>query len=105
MVPACQPCDDSKGSKDYRAWLASDAPKNPARGRPDLVEAVVARVAGYQAHFGYVPPPDFLSALDAEQRVSYSEFQRLLESFRTQLGRFGLVTVPVSEEEANEQES
>src|SRR5215207_601465 len=63
MVPACQPCDDSKGSKDYRAWLSGPARHNPARANPSLRAEIIQHVEAYQRHFTYVPPADFHSAL------------------------------------------
>jgi len=103
MVPACQPCDDSKSGKDYRTWLAGNAKKNPARGKPEVLATIVARVEAYQRHFNYIAPVDFRAALDAAQRQQYEAFRRLLSEFRSQLAQFGLVTLPLSEV-ASEQE-
>ena len=96
MVPACQPCDDSKGGKDYRVWLGGPAKKNPARGKPELYAAVAARAEAYQKHFGFVAPADFRAALDATQLAQYEAFLRVVSDFRTQLAQFGLVTVSLS---------
>ncbi len=104
MVPACQPCDDSKGAKDYRRWLAGPAKKNPVRGKPEVYAAVVARVEAYQCHFGYVAPADFRAALDATQVAQYEAFLRVVSEFRSRLAQFGLVTVPLSEVEAEQEQ-
>jgi len=97
MVPACQPCDDSKGPKDYRTWLAGSAKKNPARDKPDVMTAIVAKVEAYQKHFGYVAPSDFRAALNETELAQYEAFVRVVSTFRSQLIQFGLVTVPLSE--------
>jgi hypothetical protein len=102
MVPACQPCDDSKGSKEYRTWLAGSALKNPARGNPEVLASIIARVDAYQRHFGYVPSRDFRSALDSQQLAQYEAFSELLASFRIQLTQFGLFAAALSEEETDE---
>jgi hypothetical protein len=99
MVPACQPCDDSKGSKDYRAWLSGSALRNPARANPDTRAEIIRRVEAYQSHFTYVPPSDFGSALTPEQRIQYSAFAGALAAFRVQLVGFGLVPPTTTEEE------
>jgi hypothetical protein len=102
MVPACQPCDDSKGGKDFRAWLAGKAEKNPARGKPDVYAAVVTRVEAYQRHFNYVVPADFRGALDAAQLEQYDVFLQLMSDFRSKLAQIGLLTLPLSGVEAEE---
>jgi hypothetical protein len=92
MVPACQPCDDSKGSRDYRVWLTSRAHRNPARDNPAAYQEIIRRVEAYQQHFVYTPPADFVSALTPEQLDQYSAFAKSVAAFRSQLASFGLFT-------------
>jgi hypothetical protein len=99
MVPACQRCDDSKGSKDYTVWLSGLACHNPARKNPAMFQEITQRVGAYQEHFHYITPTDFLSALTDNQRQVYSAFATALGTFRTDLARFGLFTAQISEEE------
>lgn len=97
MVPACQPCDDSKGGKDYLTWLAGSAKKNPARNRPALLAEITVKVDAYRQHFNYVAPADFREALNAEQLAQYEAFLHLVSGFRTHLTQLGLVTLPLPE--------
>ena len=47
LVPACQPCDDSKQHRPYAEWM-----RHPKRVREDT-EARIARLVAYVSHFGY----------------------------------------------------
>lgn len=105
MVPACQPCDDSKGRKDYRAWLSGRAPRNPARDNSSAHQEIIRRVEAYQQHFAYAPPADFISALTPEQHAQYSAFADLVTSFRSQLTAFGLFASSVTEEELSDDDN
>ena len=105
MVPACQPCDDSKGSRDYRVWLSGPARCNPARGNPSTHQEIIRRVEAYQQHFAYISPADFVSALTPEQHAQYSAFAESLATFRTQLAAFGLFAAPATEEELYDEDN
>ena len=49
LVPACGKCNQSKGNKDWRAWMLGPARLSPAtRGIPDL-EDRIARLEAYEA--------------------------------------------------------
>ena len=102
MVPACQPCDDSKGSKDYRAWLAGSAPRNPALGNQPLRDEIIFRLEAFQRRFGYAPAGDFEAALTPEQLTQYSGFLAALATFRTQLVALDLMPPAAREEEPEE---
>lgn len=104
MVPACQPCDDSKGSKDYRVWLSGSARCNPARDNPALREVIISRIDAYQTSFSYIPPTDFEAALTPEQRTQYSAFRVKLVAFRSQLVAFGLVPPNTTVEEGGDED-
>lgn len=104
MAPACQPCDDSKGAKDYKEWLIGSARRNPAKGNSVLRAKIIQRVQAYQQHFQFVPPADFISALTPEQRAQYSDFTAALAAFRTRVATFGLLPFTKTEEELGEGE-
>jgi hypothetical protein len=105
MVPACQPCDDSKGSKDYRDWLSSSARCNPMRENSSMMTAIIRRIEAYQKHFSYSSPVDFISSLTLEQRAQYSAFAAELAAFRTRLATFGLFAPASATDELEEDDS
>ena len=48
LVPACQPCNSSKGNSKWRDWMAGKAPQSPTtRGALD-VQARVQRLEAYE---------------------------------------------------------
>lgn len=48
LVPACGKCNQSKGSKNWRAWITSTAKRSPkARGVPNL-DAKIAHLEKYE---------------------------------------------------------
>jgi hypothetical protein len=57
IVPACQPCDDSKGKKDYREWMrTSHSSRSLKRFRKlsdEEIEARIKLIEEWQA--GYIP--------------------------------------------------
>jgi hypothetical protein len=103
MVPACQPCDDSKGGRVYTDWLRGRARRNPARDNPNIFEGVVQRVQAYQQHFSYTPPADFLAALSPEQAATFQHFSEVLTAFRDQLTELGFFVEALTEAEALEE--
>ncbi|WP_165253071.1 HNH endonuclease [Adlercreutzia sp. ZJ304] len=51
LVPACSKCNQSKGNKDWKTWIYSDAQLSPkSKGTPDLDERV-SRLKEYEATF------------------------------------------------------
>jgi hypothetical protein len=48
LVPACQPCNSSKGNSGWREWMSGKAPQSPAtRGAGDI-EARIARLGAFE---------------------------------------------------------
>jgi 5-methylcytosine-specific restriction endonuclease McrA len=42
LVPACGKCNQSKGARNWREWMTSQAPRSPAtRGVPDIEERIL----------------------------------------------------------------
>lgn len=77
MVLACARCDNSKGQQPFEEWMRGAAPGSPAsRGVADI-EARIARLRAYVAHYGYLVRP-LDQRLTAEERV-------LLGQIRAQL--------------------
>jgi len=49
LVPACGKCNQSKGNKEWRSWMLSEAKLSPkSRGIPDLNERI-CRLEAYEA--------------------------------------------------------
>lgn len=49
LVPACGKCNQSKGNKDWRAWMFSQASRAPARRGIDDLDNKVARLEAFAA--------------------------------------------------------
>lgn len=93
MVPACQPCNDSKHSRPFDEWLTARAQKNPdAPGAHDIA-ARIARLRAYAQQFGYVvTTPE--SRLDAERLLEVGELRRRAKELRADLEAFLSETRP-----------
>lgn len=51
LVPSCGKCNQSKGNREWREWIVSDANLSPkTRGVPDLAERI-ERLEGYERAF------------------------------------------------------
>ena len=87
MVPACQPCNDSKHSKPYDEWLMQRAAKNPdALGAHD-VAARIAHLREYAEKFQYVvTTPE--SRLDAERLLRVEELRLRAKELRADVEAF-----------------
>ncbi len=69
LVPACGKCNQSKGNKDWKAWMLSDAPRSPkSKGVPDVADRI-RRLVAY-AQWG--PPV----RIDFEAVVAAEDWQR-----------------------------
>nr|VFJ54676.1 MAG: HNH endonuclease [Candidatus Kentron sp. DK] len=65
LVPACGKCNQSKGNREWREWIRSDAKLSPkTKGIADLDEKV-ERLADYE-NWGKPSKIDFESILDRE---------------------------------------
>jgi hypothetical protein len=86
MVTACQPCDDSKGSRPFDIWMAARAIARPELSAMDS-PARIERLREYQRQFGYVAtkaesrlPPERLAKFEDLIRRA-KELQRDVEAF------------------------
>jgi len=48
LVPACQPCNSSKGNSNWRDWMAGEAPQSPKRRKVPLFEQRISRLEAYE---------------------------------------------------------
>ncbi len=65
LVPACGKCNQSKGNKEWRQWMLSDAPLSPkTKAIPDI-EARINRLEDY-ANWGTPTNMDFESIVGKE---------------------------------------
>lgn len=79
IVPACQPCDDSKQHNHFEKWMLGTAPKSPrSRGIPHL-DARIERLKSYMEEFKYLPRP-LASRLTTEQ---YQQLQLVFDKIRS----------------------
>jgi hypothetical protein len=83
MVPACAACDDSKRHLPFDIWMRSAVPRwLMSHGTVD-VEARIARIQAYVAHFGYtVTPLD--KRLDAEEQAVLADIRAKLHAARAE---------------------
>jgi len=49
LVPACGKCNQSKGNKEWRQWMLSDAPLSPKTKAIPGIEARINRLANYES--------------------------------------------------------
>jgi hypothetical protein len=79
LVPACGKCNQSKGNKNWRAWMLSDAPLSPkTKGVSDLDDRI-GRLEEYEM-WRPLLPVDFLSVLSEEDwNQHWSNHQEILE--------------------------
>jgi hypothetical protein len=81
LVPACGKCNQSKGNKNWKEWMLSNAARSPKRrGVADLEE----RVRRLEAYEGWREPVciDYLSVVGAER---WSQYCHLLDTAVTHL--------------------
>jgi hypothetical protein len=74
LVPACGPCNQSKGGADWKAWMLGSARHSPAsRGIKDLDERV-ARLERFERYWGdatAVSETEMAAAVGIERWNSY----------------------------------
>lgn len=91
MVPACGPCDDSKGSRHFEDWMLGDAPKSPKTRKVADIPKRIEKIRSYAAHFGYVvrmldahltkDEAAALARIKADLARARSEAETLVKSF------------------------
>ncbi len=87
MVPACQPCNDSKHSKPYEEWLTQRAAKSPDAAGAQDVAARIARLREYAEKFQHVvTTPE--SRLDAERLLRVEELRLRAKQLRADVEAF-----------------
>jgi hypothetical protein len=87
MVPACQPCNDSKHSKPFDEWLTQRAERNPDAPGAQDVAARIARLRAYAQQFEYVvTTPE--SRLEAERLLQVEELRRRAKELRADVEAF-----------------
>ncbi|MBI1803369.1 MAG: HNH endonuclease [Ignavibacteriae bacterium] len=87
IVPACQPCDDSKQHTHFEKWMLGNAPKSPrSRGVQDLDERI-NKLKSYVKSFGYQPRP-LTSRLSKEENQQYEILLGKVRALRTEIERF-----------------
>lgn len=87
LVPACGKCNQSKGNKDWKDWILSDAALSPkTRGIPDLEERV-KRLEDYELK--YQPTIiDFENLIGTEKWTRYWDTCRELHEMMKNCQRF-----------------
>ena len=83
LVPACQPCNSSKGNSNWKEWMLGEAPQSP---RSRLVAGLDDRVAQLGAYERWRTP----TVVDFEAifgREAYEEYWRELDRVIAELER------------------
>lgn len=79
LVPACGKCNQSKGNKNWRAWMLSDAPLSPKTKGVNDLEYRIGRLEEYEI-WRPLPPVDFVSIIGEEDWIlHWSNHQEILE--------------------------
>lgn len=87
MVPACQPCNDSKHHKPFDEWLTQRAAKMPDAPGAQDVNARIERLREYARQFEYiVTTPE--SRLKAEKLLQVEELRHRAKELRADLEAF-----------------
>lgn len=82
LVPACGKCNQSKGNKNWREWMVSNARLSPkSKGIPDLVERM-QRLEAYE-NWRDVQPIDFEAMVNEETwEIYWQQWQTILDAMR-----------------------
>jgi len=82
LVPACGPCNQSKGGSDWETWMRGTAPGSPrTRGVPDL-DARIERLRKFEAWGNLRPLPLADLASDEEWRQHWENLDRVIAEMR-----------------------
>lgn len=82
LVPSCGKCNQSKGNKNWLAWMRSDAPRAPARRGVADIEQRIERLKAYET-WKHIQPIDFEKILGPEEYRDYWEnLDRVVDSMR-----------------------
>lgn len=83
LVPACGKCNQSKGNKDWKTWMLSDAALSPkSKGVADI-DARIARLEAYE-DWGSASRIDFESLVGADDwETHWANWERVLEEMKS----------------------
>jgi len=70
LVPACGKCNQSKGNKDWRIWINSDAVLSPKRRNVSNLDERIRRLEAFE-HWRPIQPIDFETMVDEETWQAY----------------------------------
>ena len=71
LVPACGPCNQSKGSQDWRIWMHGNAKNSPATRSVRYLEERMARLESYESLLGNHEPLDLNTLYDQAKYAIY----------------------------------
>ena len=82
LVPACGPCNHSKGSQDWRKWMQGSARNSPASRSVRYIEERIERLTNYSKLLGAPNLIDPTTLYDSEKYATYwtklDETERLM---------------------------
>lgn len=92
LVPSCGRCNQSKGNKDWRAWIRSQARWSPAsRGTPGLAERE-RRLAAFEA-WAECEPVDMAGLAAAE---TWERYYGMLDEILAKMGQADALACKIS---------
>ncbi|HEX4055361.1 MAG TPA: HNH endonuclease [Tepidisphaeraceae bacterium] len=78
LVPACQPCNSSKGNSHWKKWMLGDAPQSPNRRNIPTLHERVLRLEAYE-HWRTPLRVDFEAIVGPEAYAAYwKELDRVI---------------------------
>lgn len=97
LVPACGKCNQSKGNKDWRVWINSEAQLSPKRRKVADLDARIRRLEAFE-RWRPVQSIDFAAMVDEETWTAYwkrwqelrdilNATQKLADEIRTTIGK------------------
>lgn len=87
MVPACQSCDDSKGSRAFDSWMMARASAKPDALWAADTAARIDRLRAYQRQFKY-EATKAESRLSPERRAQFDELVRRTKELQREIEAF-----------------
>ena len=82
LVPACGKCNQSKGNKEWKIWMLSDASRSPRSRRVSDLEERISRIQAYEQAFR--PSTHDFAALVGERLWSqhWENWQRIIDEMK-----------------------
>ena len=82
LVPACGPCNHSKGSQDWRKWMRGSARNSPTSRSVRYLDERIERLTNYSKLLGPPKSVDLSALYDPEKYATYwtklEEIERLM---------------------------